>query len=315
MINIPWPDKEILNNFYEEQKINILKRIKYIKNNKFTRNKKTFNITKNKKIKKILEKFENEKYLKVFLLAKPDTLLKIIQQFENDCFLKKARDKKETLHNVLYSVFVDYGYNKIDKLKFINNIGLNTCPYCNRNYIFTVSKKGSIKAEIDHFYPKTFYPYLASSYFNLIPSCPTCNGFGAKESKDTYRDYHIINPYLIKLNDFKFSIKPQSVDFLDKIGNKKYDYNNFEIEIYGNSDNKKMFSLEELYSQHKDVIVELLIKKAYYPQSYIDELSKFGFNQDEIYRYLLCNYKQENDLHKRPLSKLIKDISEELGLY
>ena len=58
----------------------------------------------------------------------------------------------------------------------------------------------------------------------------------------------------------------------------------------------------------------LLVKKVYYPQSYVDELKVFGFKQDEIYRYLLCSYQNDIDLHKRPLSKLIKDISEELGL-
>jgi hypothetical protein len=40
----------------------------------------------------------------------------------------------------------------------------------------------------------------------------------------------------------------------------------------------------------------------------------FHFTDDEIYRYLFSNYKQDKDLHKRPLSKLIKDISEELGI-
>jgi hypothetical protein len=61
-------------------------------------------------------------------------------------------------------------------------------------------------------------------------------------------------------------------------------------------------------------VLELLIKKAYYPQSYIEELSNFGFSQDEIYRYLFSNYNQDDDLHKRPLSKLVKDISAELGM-
>ena len=61
-------------------------------------------------------------------------------------------------------------------------------------------------------------------------------------------------------------------------------------------------------------MLELLIKKAYYPQSYVEELSSFGFSKDEIYRYLFSNYNQDEDLHKRPLSKLIKDISQELGL-
>ena len=76
----------------------------------------------------------------------------------------------------------------------------------------------------------------------------------------------------------------------------------------------ELFKLEELYKQHKDIVLELLIKKAYYPQSYIEELSKFGFSKDEIYRYLFSNYNKDEDLHKRPLSKLIKDISTELGL-
>jgi hypothetical protein len=57
------------------------------------------------------------------------------------------------------------------------------------------------------------------------------------------------------------------------------------------------------------------MKKAYYPKSYIEELkNNFNFTDDEIYRYLFSNYKQDKDLHKRPLSKLIKDISQELGI-
>ena len=86
------------------------------------------------------------------------------------------------------------------------------------------------------------------------------------------------------------------------------------IEISGNESNIELFKLEELYKQHKDIVLELLIKKAYYPQSYIKELEGFGFSEDEIYRHLFSNYKKEEDLHKRPLSKLIKDISQELGL-
>ena len=57
------------------------------------------------------------------------------------------------------------------------------------------------------------------------------------------------------------------------------------------------------------------MKKTYYAKSYIEELeNNFGFTKDDIYRYLLNNYQKEEDLHKRPLSKLMKDISEELDL-
>jgi 5-methylcytosine-specific restriction endonuclease McrA len=313
MINIPFPNENILNNFFKIQKTEILKRIKAIKNKSYIKvKKKKYRVTK--QIKSLLEEFEDESKLKTLLLAKPDELIKIIQKYESDKNLKKARYTKEALHKILYRIFVEYGYNNIDKLQFIDNINLGSCPYCNRNYVFTVSKKGSIKPEIDHLYPKSLYPYLACSYFNLIPSCSTCNGFGAKEAKDTFNSYPILNPYIVKDINFRFSIRPLKVDFIDNVKEEKYNFDDFEIEIYGNKANLDIFHLENLYKQHKDIVLEILIKKAYYPQSYIDELTSFAFNEDEIYRYLFANYKKEEDLHKRPLSKLIKDITQELGL-
>lgn len=310
MIKIPFPNQQILDNYFDEIKDELLKRIKTIKaEKKVKRNKKTYKVTK--QLIGILDYLENENNLKKIILLKPNDLVKSVQFIEKN--FKKARYSKEALNNIFYRIFVDYGYDKIDKLKFNKNINLGSCPYCNRNYIFSVNKKGSVKPEIDHFYPKSIYPYLAVSYFNLIPSCPTCNGFGAKESKDTIYIYPITNPYELKENDFKFSISPESIEFFN-VENEKYNFDSFEIEIYGNKANLEVFKLEELYKQHKDVVLELLIKKAYYPKSYIDELKSFGFSEDEVYRYLVCNYKNDDDLHKRPLSKLIKDISEELDL-
>lgn len=310
MIKIPYPSQKNLDDYFDSIKIELLKRIKYIKTRKnISIDEKKFRVTN--KIKKILEWLENESNLKKLIQFKPNELAFLIKNVYKR--FPKSHYKKESLNRVFYRIFVDYGYDKIDKLKFIQNINLGSCPYCNRNYVFSINKKSSVKPEIDHFYPKSIYPYLAVSYFNLIPSCPTCNGFGAKESKDTFYAYPISNPYELKENDFKFSISPESIDFFN-VENNKYDFNSFEIELYGNKANLDVFKLEELYKQHKDIVLELLIKKAYYPKSYIEELKGFGFSEEEIYRYLMCNYKKDKDLHKRPLSKLIKDISEELDL-
>jgi len=192
---------------------------------------------------------------------------------------------------------------------FVEKLDLKTCPYCNRNYTFVVDEdSGKLRPEIDHFYPKSIYPFLAMSFYNLIPSCPICNH--TKSNKDRL---DLKNPYDIKNEDFKFTYIPTSVDF-SNIENKKYDLDDFDIELDGNQANIEVFKLEELYKQHKDIVLELLIKKAYYPKSYIEELKSFDFSEDEIYRYLLGNYKKDEDLHKRPLSKLTRDISEELGL-
>jgi len=308
MISIPCPNENVLEAFFDDYKEDILKRIKDIKQTKsISIKKKKYHISPC--IKKVLALLENENKLKELMLAPPDQIVKIIKSFEK--YYKKARYKRENLNKVLNRIFVDYGYNKINKLEFIKTIDLKTCPYCNRNYTFTINKQGSIKPEIDHLYPKSLYPYLACSYFNLIPSCPTCNGFGAKEAKDTFYAYPISNPYTITPIDFKFSIIPMNINFLN-IEQEQYKFDDFEIELFGNKANLEVFELEELYKQHKDVVLDLLIKKAYYPQSYIDELYGFGFSKDELYRYLFSNYREDIELHKRPLSKLIKDIVTEL---
>lgn len=192
---------------------------------------------------------------------------------------------------------------------FVDKIGLKTCPYCNRNYTFIVDEdSGKLRAELDHFHPKSIYPFLAMSFYNLIPSCSICN-----HTKKDKNNLNLLNPYEMQYNNFKFSFIPQRINFLI-LKKEKYDFSNFEIKLSGNNVNLEIFKLEELYKQHKDIVLELLIKKAYYPKSYIKELKNFGFNDDEVYKYLLCNYKKDEDLHKRPLSKLIKDISRELRL-
>lgn len=192
---------------------------------------------------------------------------------------------------------------------FVKELDLKTCSYCNRNYTFVVDgNSGKLRPEIDHFYPKSIYPFLAMSFYNLIPSCPTCNH--TKKDKDSFNQ-KLKNPYDLNSEYIKFTYIPNSVDFTN-VKREKYSFDNFEIKFETSNKNIEVFKLEELYKQHKDIVLDLLIKKAYYPESYINELKSFGFSDEDVYRYLLNNYKKEEDFHKRPLSKLIKDISEEL---
>ena len=226
-------------------------------------------------------------------------------------------------------IFINRGYEaKISSAKdgaiaykLVKEIGINSCPYCNRNYISVIKKEekedSKTRPQLDHFYPKAIYPFLACSFYNLIPSCSTCNLM--KSDKDSFED-KLISPYKLDENSFKFSYTLNNTDILN-IGiqdGSKYDYKESINIVFDkkNETNEKCFQLEKLYNQeHRDIVIELLVKKAYYPQSYIEELEKsFGFGRDEIYRYLFSNYNQDEDLHKRPLSKLVRDISEELGL-
>ncbi|MFS2018600.1 hypothetical protein ACEN88_18725 [Massilia sp. CT11-108] len=60
---------------------------------------------------------------------------------------------------------------------------LRICPYCHAHHInyyvdpdaTTVARKYRIRPPLDHFLPKSTYPYLAVSLYNLVPSCPQCN--------------------------------------------------------------------------------------------------------------------------------------------
>jgi len=262
--------------------------------------------------KQCLEYFSNDNIIKI-LSANTKELKEYIQFFET-IYPNSLEDGKE-LNKILRNEIFEKEYKNWSNRKkygayyFVKELGLNSCPYCNRNYTFVVdNENGKLRPEIDHFYPKSKYPFLAMSFFNLIPSCSICNHTKSNEVKE-----NLENPYDIQENSYKFTYIPQSIEF-SIVEKEKYNFDSFEIEINGNKSNIELFKLKELYKQHKDIVQELLIKKAYYPQSYIDELSNFGFAQDEIYRYLFSNYNQDEDLHKRPLSKLVKDISNELGL-
>lgn len=65
------------------------------------------------------------------------------------------------------------------------------CPYCNRQYTFTLAS-GKSRPQMDHYYPRDLYPYLAVSLYNLVPCCAVCNT--AKGPLDTMKD-PILYPY------------------------------------------------------------------------------------------------------------------------
>lgn len=69
--------------------------------------------------------------------------------------------------------------------------GITVCPYCNRTYIMSLQNR-KVKAQFDHYFPKSKYPYLALSLYNLIPCCSICNM--AKSNMDT-KETPVLYPY------------------------------------------------------------------------------------------------------------------------
>lgn len=83
------------------------------------------------------------------------------------------------------------------------------CPYCHIRTTETVlpdDDHAGYRPQLDHFYNKARYPYLALSLGNLVPCCGTCNGPGMKHNKD-----FVSIPHLNPLRDaevFKFKLIP-----------------------------------------------------------------------------------------------------------
>lgn len=225
-------------------------------------------------------------------------------------------DSATELYNIIYNVFIDNGYNSptFSKLAFIDNIGKDTCLYCNRNYIYTLEEKDKLKPEIDHFYPKGVYPFLGLTYYNLIPSCELCNGNNCKGETDP-RVCGLTNPYLIKDSDFRFTYTIKSIKVLNPLSDLSSVKISFKSKLQPHLD---VFKLDKLYEKHTDHLLELVIKsKLRYTdhyRKYLKSYKRLKFSRDEINRMIIGNYSKIEDVHRRPLAKLYQDIALELGL-
>jgi len=240
--------------------------------------------------------------LKDILFAQYETIEMIIEENQNIQY----NEIEKNIANRIYNDFrKNWGYILVKDLK------VSVCPYCNRNYIVNVGKSGTT-TQLDHFFDKSTYPYLVISLYNLVPSCSTCN------QKKSNKDYlNIFYPYLESLDSVaNFTLQIQNSNFYR-------DLDGFAIELETKDKRAKKniesFELNDLYQNHKDIILELIQKETIYNESYLDELMSYYEgtlfkNREDLLRLITCGYVEESEINKRPLSKLIKDISKELQL-
>lgn len=129
-----------------------------------------------------------------------------------------------------------------------------------------------------------------------------------KSNKDLkYSPYDTSFPF----DDVKFTYIPKSVDEIKiKIDSHDIDFENGIRDL----------GTEELYQSHIDMVNELIWKKEVYTDSYRESLSKI-FNQTnlelskaEVNRFITGHYTDKENYGKRPLSKMVTDISKEIGL-
>ena len=125
------------------------------------------------------------------------------------------------------------------------------------------------------------------------------------------------NPYADSFDEVaKFKLKIEESTFYHSVDGFSV---NLESKDVRAKNNIKSFELDILYENHKDIVLELIQKQAIYNESYLDELltqyeGTLFKNKEDLQRLISGGYVSDDEIGKRPLSKLVKDISEELGL-
>lgn len=243
--------------------------------------------------------------------------------------------------NFFKIINLTFGYSNMDdthRHSLLTMIGIEVCPYCQRNYItnYKEDEKNKTTADLDHFYSKDEYPYLALSLYNFVPSCQICNRTFklAKPSED------ILYPYEESFDDYnvKFSLTENVIDnILDKETPFKV-----KINYEKNSDeNKKRikktidtFKLDKVYEEsHNRYLKDMIENIEKYPKTYTKkladifldkpeetEIEKFETYQEKL-QILNDNFQEiikkpyTDKIEKgEPLAKLTKDIMDELGI-
>lgn len=225
-----------------------------------------------------------------------------------------------------YSIFDNYAYD------IARELNINTCPYCNRNYINTVvDKKGNhvIRPTFDHFFPQKHHPFLALSFYNLIPSCYYCNSslkssatmsisthmHPYKEGFDKDSTFHILirnlKPNLSDPENYTLQFADNMIPHSPTDRYRK---------IFGGvrgaenpaEGNINLFKLNDIYQSHLDIVGELVVKCDKLSIGYANSLQKLfsslGTSREEFYQYYFGNYYNEKNFHRRPMAKLTKDV-------
>ncbi len=256
----------------------------------------------------------------------PDDKLKLSKEFNIIRKDNKGNAKTEAIQ--FYKLIVEYlGYDWIRNHsypKFMAEIGIRTCVYCNAQYGVSFKKDKKSKEftssyQIDHFLPKSKYPYLATSFFNLQPSCGHCNQM--KWSNDAMFNLYTENKD--DLSPFRFHVENVSIlNFLLTCRNSDL---KILLEVIKEQDRELLKNHEERfhvslkYDNHKEEASDIILMSRFYNKTYLSQLqAQFGAILPQFRRHILNVLlgfpSDEKEIHKRPLTLLRQDLAKQLNL-
>lgn len=226
-----------------------------------------------------------------------------------ETYITLKLDKKNKLYLELKELF-SYSNDKGGKFNdlsnhiidfFINNdFDIHTCHYCDMTYINyfkyeKTSKHGKqpitrTQFDLDHVLDKGRCPLIALSLYNLVPSCPTCNGphIKGKRKMDVNLSQRKKLSPTSKLYDFdnkvKIWLRPKTARIPNTVSLKHLDDYEVDFDTLLDEDYEKeidFFYLRERYNYHKCEALRLAELKVKYTSSQIIEMAKIICNIGE----------------------------------
>jgi hypothetical protein len=251
----------------------------------------------------------------------------ILKRIKDEYDLRKtpaqqALIKRDLGVKTLYDYFVnDEFYNTKRNINYGSRflaykLDVFTCPYCNENFIYYFDYRGgtSIRRTFDwdHFYSESKYPFLAISFFNLLPCCKVCNHLKLNQDLDYCSPHFDLN-----INDiYRFFLNPLGAGFISNADQiqlnilyvKRRTYKD-QVKVTANS-----VGLLSRMRQHKELIKDILNKKLFYPNPYLEFVNgtlsglNTGVTTSELKNTLYGTRFNHEEYYKRPFSKLTDDI-------
>ena len=198
------------------------------------------------------------------------------------------------------------------------------CPYCNADMVYTITcddNGKTYKSAFDHFYPRSRYPFLGLSLYNLIPSCDRCNSkFKHDKYKETLETFH---PYLDDVDSEthfiligltnKMRHGVESADALKiRLVPRPTSANSVEASL---TNYQSLYRIDDVYGQlYQDVAVQTLQIGAVINEPYREEIKAHFLNAGicaDPVKIVLGTSLKRKEINKYHVAKLKLDLLEQ----
>ncbi len=270
------------------------------------------------KLKKGYIKEEHINYINRNELKYIKNILIGIISFSNDPLLSiSARLENRTIDIAVKNFFLEqYKKFRVSKrcVSYVKSLNGEVCRYCDKGVIDCTDSH--FYGDLDHVHDKSTHYYYALNIFNLTPCCKVCNQKKGKRNV-------LFNPLELSLDDvFTFYIEDSDLITLstrlniqDNINVKLREKGDEMSPILHDLNNK--LALDDRYKNSGLIVEHLSQLKRVYTREYITSvLDLLGDNYDihEIKSFLLSDYSKGHRKKIQPLTKLIRDIANQIDL-